>query len=57
MAAAGGRLNQGDGVLAQVDYVQRLETRSGVAPAGTCDPASGSTVAVPYQARYVFYAG
>jgi hypothetical protein len=49
--------NQGDGVLAQVDYVQRLETRGGVAPAGTCDPASDSTVAVPYQARYVFYAG
>jgi Protein of unknown function (DUF3455) len=49
--------NQGDGVLAQVDYVQRLETRGGVAPAGACDPASDSTVAVPYRARYVFYAG
>jgi hypothetical protein len=49
--------NQGDGVLAQVDFVQRLETRGGVAPAGTCDPAKNSTVAVPYRARYVFYAG
>lgn len=48
---------QGDGVLAGVDYIQRLETRGGVAPAGACDPASDSTVAVPYQARYVFYAG
>jgi hypothetical protein len=49
--------SQGDGVLAQVDYVQRLETRGGVAPAGTCDPAEDATVAVPYRARYVFYAG
>jgi Protein of unknown function (DUF3455) len=48
--------NQGDGVLGQVDYVQRLETRGGVAPAGACDPARDATVAVPYRARYVFYA-
>ncbi len=48
---------QGDGVLAQVDFIQRLETRGGVAPAGTCDPAADATVAVPYRARYVFYAG
>jgi Protein of unknown function (DUF3455) len=48
---------QGDGVLGQVDFVQRLETRGGVAPTGACDPASDSTVAVPYRARYVFYAG
>ena len=49
--------NQGDGVLAQVDFVQRLETRGGVAPTGTCDPAADATVAVPYRARYVFWAG
>jgi hypothetical protein len=49
--------NQGDGVLAQVDFIQRLETRGGVAPAGTCDPATDATAAVPYRARYVFYAG
>jgi hypothetical protein len=48
---------QGDGVLAGVDYIQRLETRGGVAPASPCDPASDATVAVPYRARYVFYAG
>jgi len=47
---------QGDGVLAKVDYVQRLETRGGVAPAGPCDPAGDRTVAVPYRARYVFSA-
>jgi hypothetical protein len=48
--------NQGDGVLADVDYVQRIETQGGVAPTGACDPAADRTVAVPYRARYVFYA-
>ena len=48
--------NQGDGVLARVDYVQRIETRGGVAPTEACDPAGDRTVAVPYRARYVFYA-
>ena len=48
--------NQGDGVLAQVDYVQRIETQGGVAPAGPCDPATDRTAAVPYRARYVFWA-
>jgi hypothetical protein len=46
---------QGDGVLGNVDYVQRIETRGGVAPAGPCDPAGDRTVAVPYRARYVFF--
>jgi hypothetical protein len=49
--------NRGDGVLSRVDYVQRLETRGGLAPTGACDPADDATVAVPYRARYVFYAG
>ena len=48
--------NRGDGVLAQVGYVQRLETRGGVAPAEACDPGEDATLAVPYRARYVFYA-
>ena len=48
--------NRGDGVLSQVGYIQRIETRGGVAPAGACDPAEDATVAVPYRARYVFYA-
>ena len=48
--------NRGDGVLSQVDYIQRLETRGGVAPLRACDPAGDATVAVPYRARYVFYA-
>jgi hypothetical protein len=49
--------NRGDGVLSQVDFIQRIETRGGLAPAGACDPATDATVAVPYRARYVFYAG
>ena len=49
--------NHGDGVLGRVDFVQRIETHGGVAPAGPCDPAKDSTTAVPYRARYVFYAG
>ena len=48
--------NRGDGVLSQVGYIQRLETRGGVAPAGACDPGEDATLAVPYRARYVFYA-
>jgi hypothetical protein len=49
--------SRGDGVLSEVDFIQRLETRGGLAPAGACDPATDATVAVPYRARYVFYAG
>ena len=49
--------HRGDGVLSQVDFIQRLETRGGLAPTGACDPASDATLAVPYRARYVFYAG
>jgi Protein of unknown function (DUF3455) len=45
----------GDGVLAGVDWVQRIRTEGGVAPSGACDPAGDATVAVPYRARYVFW--
>jgi Protein of unknown function (DUF3455) len=48
--------NRGDGVLSQVGYIQRIETRGGVAPAEACDPGEDATLAVPYRARYVFYA-
>jgi hypothetical protein len=46
--------NRGTGLLGNVDYVQRLETVGGVAPAGTC--TAGSQVAVAYHAQYRFYA-
>jgi hypothetical protein len=44
----------GPGLFGQVDYVQRLETRGGVAPTGTCQ--AGASVAVPYTATYNFWA-
>jgi hypothetical protein len=42
----------GNGLLAEVDTVQRLNTRGGVA-SGTCDQA-GAFRSVPYSAEYSF---
>ena len=46
-------LNSGDGVFGKVTYIQRLNTRGGVAPAGTC--AAGAQTAVGYSADYSFW--
>jgi len=46
--------NRGDGAFGRVSYLQRLATRGGAAPAGTC--TDGQTTGVPYQARYRFFA-
>jgi hypothetical protein len=46
--------NRGDGLFGKVSYIQRLDTRDGVAPAGTC--TDGKTTGVPYTAKYRFYA-
>jgi hypothetical protein len=46
-------LNTGDGVFGKVTYVQRLNTRGGVAPAGTC--TAGTQTAVRYWADYAFW--
>jgi uncharacterized protein DUF3455 len=46
-------LNTGDGVFGKVTYIQRLNTRGGVAPAGTC--AAGAQTAVKYSADYAFW--
>ncbi|MFC3990917.1 DUF3455 domain-containing protein, partial [Actinoplanes siamensis] len=43
----------GKGVLSKADYVSRLYTSGGVAPAGAC--AAGDKTSVPYQALYVFW--
>lgn len=48
--------SQGDGVLSDVDYIERVKTKGGVAPAGNCDPAEDSTLSVAYRAQYRFYA-
>ena len=45
------------GMLANAVEVLRLNTVGGVAPTGTCDPQATPTVAVPYQADYVFING
>jgi hypothetical protein len=45
--------NRGDGLLATVDLIQRLDTRGGLPPAGTC--TDGSQTAVGYSAIYRFY--
>jgi hypothetical protein len=44
----------GPGLFAGVDFIQRLETKGGVAPTGACQP--GASIAVPYTATYNFWA-
>jgi hypothetical protein len=46
--------NRGTGLFGSVDFIQRLNTKGGVAPAGSC--ADGAQTAVPYSADYRFYA-
>jgi len=43
----------GTGVLSKADWINRLYTTGGVAPAGSC--TAGQTVQVPYGAVYVFW--
>lgn len=45
-----------EGLLARTTSVLRLNTHGGVAPAGTCDPATHPTARVPYTADYLFLA-
>jgi hypothetical protein len=44
---------RGTGVFADVSYIQRLNTRGGVAPATAC--TGTDQVSVPYSATYAFY--
>jgi hypothetical protein len=44
----------GPGLFADVQYIQRLNTEGGVAPAGEC--TTGWSVSVPYKATYEFWA-
>jgi hypothetical protein len=47
---------EGTGTLANVKYVQRLDTSGGVAPSTGCDETrAGSKASVAYSARYDFY--
>jgi hypothetical protein len=40
-------------LLSDTTYIQRLNTKGGVAPAGAC--TNGQTASVPYTADYYFY--
>ena len=42
------------GVFSNVAFIQRIDTRGGIAPTGTC--TAPKTVAVDYVANYVFWA-
>jgi Protein of unknown function (DUF3455) len=44
----------GTGVFSTVKFIQRIDTRGGVAPTGNC--TGSQTVAVDYTANYVFWA-
>lgn len=47
----------GDGVLAHVTSVQRINTKGRKAPASACDAAhTGGEMRAPYSADYVFFA-
>jgi hypothetical protein len=47
----------GDGVLARVTSIQRINTKGGKAPATGCDAGhAGQEVRVPYSADYLFFA-
>jgi Protein of unknown function (DUF3455) len=48
-----GTTGTGPGLFGRVDYVQRLDTRGGVAPTGGC--GAGASAAVPYSATYNFW--
>jgi hypothetical protein len=46
----------GTGAMQGVTYIQRVDTRGGVAPASPCTAAGvGSKQVVKYQADYIFY--
>ena len=48
----------GAGAMQGVTYIQRVNTKGGVAPAMACDATSkGQRRQVPYEADYVFYGG
>jgi len=48
-------ITQGTGVLKSAQFVQRLYTKGGKAPANANASQSGKTLKVPYTAEYLFY--
>mgnify|MGYP002525111351 CR=1 FL=1 len=53
-----GENHGGQGVLADVSYINRLKTKAGLMPASGCDSNHiGSERSVAYTAEYYFYSG
>ena len=49
--------HEGSGVLTEIDFVRRVDTQAGMAPAAPCDAAQALTEErMRYTARYLFYA-
>jgi len=51
----GATSDAGDGIFSRVNFIQRLDTRGGVAPTSTCNPTRKPSIVVPYSAFYYFY--
>ena len=50
------KAENGTAAMKDVTYIQRVNTRGGVAPAMPCDATTkGSRTTVPYSADYVFF--
>jgi hypothetical protein len=49
----GAASHTGSGRMSNITFVQRLNTKHGLAPVGTCNP--GTTLDVDYTATYAFY--
>jgi Protein of unknown function (DUF3455) len=45
--------SRGPGLLAEVTFIQRLNTRGGLAPTGSC--TDGATASIQYTADYTFW--
>lgn len=51
------KTREGTGQFGQVAFIQRIDTKGGVAPASGCDSAhAGAEAQIRYSAVYVFYA-
>jgi hypothetical protein len=51
------KTHSGAGQLAEIGFVQRIETKGGMAPSAGCDAAQqGKEARMRYSATYVFYA-
>jgi hypothetical protein len=57
LALAATQEGKPSGILSHTEAVFRLNTKGGVAPAGTCNPKTQPKASVPYTADYLFLGG